>query len=130
MKEKLEEILKNAYAPYSKYQVACIIKMNNDEEYSGVNVEAGSLKSGLCAEQVAIAAAVAEGYSKSDFKELHVMGSGEKITFPCFLCRQLLLEFFSLDAQIYSYNKKGEVKIVSLKELTPHAFVYEEVNHD
>ena len=130
MKEKLDKIIENAYTPHSKYGVACIIKLLNGDEISGANVENKSLKSGLCAEQVTIAAAVAEGYTKTDFKELHVMGSGEKQAFPCFICRQLLLEFFSLDAKISSYNNLGDVKTLTLADLCPHAFEYEEVNHD
>ena len=130
MKEKLEAIINNAYVPYSNYQVACIIVMKNGEEVSGVNIENSSFKSGLCAEQVTIASAVAEGYTKEDFKELYVMGSGELPAFPCFICRQLLLEFFDLDAPISSYNRAGEVKTLPLRELCPHAFTYEEASND
>jgi len=126
MKEKLLKIIENAYTPFSKYNVACIIKMHNGDEIAGVNVENASFKSGLCAEQVAISAAIAEGYTKNDFYEIHVMGSGEKPAFPCFMCRQLLLEFFTLDTLVNSYNKDGEVKTLTLAELCPHAFVYEE----
>jgi len=128
MIEKLKLIIKNAYAPYSEYQVACTIKMNDNSEFTGVNVENASFKSGLCAEQVAIAAAIAEGYSKKDFKELHVMGSGDSFTYPCFLCRQLLIEFFKLDSKIYCYNSKGEIKLFTVSQLCPHAFDYEEVS--
>ena len=129
MKEKLESIIKDAYTPYSNYQVACIIKMNDGNEITGVNVENASFKSGLCAEQVAIATAVAEGYKKEDFEELYVMGSGEKIAFPCFMCRQLLLEFFKPEAKITSYNKNGDFKTLTLAELTPYAFSYEVTNN-
>jgi len=130
MKEKLIANLKNAYTPYSNYQVSCIIKMHNGDEISGVNIENGSLKSGLCAEQVAISAAVAEGYTKEDFQELYVMGSGEIIAFPCFICRQLLLEFFNQEATITSYNKNGDLKSLTLAQLTPYAFAYEEDTND
>ena len=93
MFENLKLIIKNAYTPYSNYNVACILVMNNNQEFIGVNVENASYKNGLCAEQVAFASAIAEGYKKEDFKELHVAGSVMVLCFPCFLCRVILLEF-------------------------------------
>ena len=129
MKENLELIIKNAYTPYSNFNVACIIKMKNNQEFIGVNVENASFKNGLCAEQVAISSAVADGYSKDDFSELHVMGSSEKCTMPCFMCRQLLIEFFPADAKIFCYNKDGDVKEFLRMDLTPYAFDYEEAQN-
>ncbi len=129
MKENLEKIIENSYSPYSKYQTAAIVKMNNGQEFIGVNVENASFKNGLCAEQVAIAAAVAEGYSKLDFKELHVMGASEKFTYPCFLCRQLLVEFFDNNCEVFSYNNKGEIKQMKVNDFCPYPFDLEEVNN-
>ena len=128
MKENLLNLLHHAYAPYSNFKVACIVKMHNNQEFIGVNVENPSFKNGLCAEQVAIAAAIAEGYNKEDFNEMHVMGSSDEITVPCFLCRQLLVEFFPPEAKIICYNKDGELKEYKRSDLTPHAFEYEEVS--
>ena len=129
MKDNLKMIIKNAYTPYSNFNVACIVKMKNNQEFIGVNVENASFKNGLCAEQVAISSAVADGYSKADFMELHVMGSSDKITMPCFMCRQLLVEFFYPDAKIFCYNKEGEKKEFLRSDLTPYAFDYEEASH-
>ena len=58
MFENLKLIIKNAYTPYSNYNVACILVMNNNQEFIGVNVENASYKNGLCAEQVAFASAI------------------------------------------------------------------------
>ena len=33
MKEKLENLLNNAYAPYSNYKVSCIIKTNDEKNF-------------------------------------------------------------------------------------------------
>lgn len=126
MKENLEKIIKNSYTPYSKFNVACIVKMNNNQEFIGVNVENPSFKNGLCAEQVAIAGAIAEGYTKGDFKEIHVMGSSKTICMPCYLCRQLLVEFFSENAKVFCYNKKGEFREFLVSELCPYPFKLEE----
>ncbi len=129
MRENLEKIINNSYCPYSNLRTACIVKMNNGQEFIGVNVENASFKNGLCSEQVAIAAAIAEGYSKADFEELHIYSESNKFSYPCFLCRQLLLEFFGLDKFIYVYKKDGKFLKLSLKELCPYPFDYEEV-HD
>ena len=79
MKENLKLVMKNAYANISNYKVACIIVMHNNQEVIGVNIENKDGKSGMCAEQVAIANAFSEGFSTKDFKEIHVMGSSKGI---------------------------------------------------
>ena len=126
MFENLKLIIKNAYTPYSNYNVACILVMNNNQEFIGVNVENASYKNGLCAEQVAFASAIAEGYKKEDFKELHVAGSGKEICVPCFLCRELLVEFMDEDASVFCYNNKGKCVEYKVKDLCPYPFVLEE----
>ncbi len=130
MKENLEKIINNSYSPYSNFKTAAIVKMENGQEFIGVNVENASFKNGLCAEQVAVAAAVAEGYSKPDFKELHVYGLSDSFTYPCFLCRQLLLEFFDLEKNVYIYKKNGEKKELKVSELCPYPFDLEVVKND
>jgi cytidine deaminase len=122
MKENLEKIIKNSYCPISKFAVSCVLVCKNNQEFIGVNVENPSLKSGLCAEQVAIASAISEGYTKGDFKEIHVMGSGKDYCMPCFLCRELLVELFDADAKVFCYNKKGECKEYLVSDLCPNAF--------
>lgn len=128
MFENLKMIIKNAYTPISKYKVACILVCNNNQEFIGVNVENPSFKSGLCAEQVAIGSAISEGYSKPDFKELHVLGSGKECCTPCFLCRQILVEFLNEDAKVICYNRNGKKEEYTVKDLCPHAFNLEDKN--
>ncbi len=126
MYENLKKIIKNSYSPLSKYKVACILVCNSGQEFIGVNIENPSTKNGLCAEQVAIGSAISEGYGKEDFKELHVLGSGKKYCMPCFLCRQLLVEFFKSDVKVYCYNRNGKVKEFLVSELCPYAFDLED----
>ena len=129
MKENLKLIIKNAYTPYSNFNVACIVKMHDDQEFIGVNIENASFKNGLCAEQVAISAAIAEGYTNFDFKEIHIMGSSKKITYPCFLCRQLLVEFFNAESKVFCYNNAGKKEEFLVSELCPHAYFLDEVKN-
>ena len=70
MREKLTELLKNSYSPYSKFPVAAIVVMKDGREFSGVNVENASYGATICAERSAIVSAISHGYKKGDFKEL------------------------------------------------------------
>ena len=124
MKEKLEKLLNNSYAKYSKFHVSCICVMNDNSEFMGVNVENASYGATICAERVAITSAIAAGYGKGDFKELHVMVNSEKIGMPCFICRQVISEFFDFDTPVYLYSK-NDIRIVTVKELCPHPFTEE-----
>ena len=121
MREKLSELLKNSYAKYSNYRVACICVMNDGREITGVNVENASFGATICAERVAITSAISKGYQKNDFKEIHVMCDGEKIGTPCFMCRQVISEFFSDDAKVYVYTK-NQMESFKVSELCPHPF--------
>ncbi len=126
MLEKLNKLIENSYCPYSKYPTACIVKMKDGTYFEGVNVENSSFKNGMCAEQSAISAAIADGYTKGDFEEVHIYGKKEKFSFPCFLCRQLLIEFIELDKKIFVYKKTGEIKELTLNDLAPYPFELEE----
>ena len=121
MREKLLELLNYSYAKYSKYRVSCICVMKDGKEAIGVNVENASYGATICAERVAITSAIAKGYRKGDFKELHVMCDSEKIGTPCFACRQVISEFFEEEALIYVYSK-NDMKQFKVGELCPHPF--------
>lgn len=121
MKERLEKLLENSYAKYSKYRVACIIIMNDGREFNGVNVENASFGATICAERSAIVCAISNGYKKGDFRELHVMVDSEKIGTPCFVCRQVITEFFDMEDEIHLYSR-SDYKVYQVKELCPYPF--------
>ena len=121
MKEKLGKLLNNSYAKYSGYRVAAICVMNDGKEFNGVNVENASYGATICAERVAITSAVAAGYKKDDFKELHVMVDSDKIGMPCFLCRQVIIEFFDEIDKIFVYSKK-HMESFLVKDICPFPF--------
>ena len=123
MVDKLLALSKNSYAPISNFHVSSIIVMNDGKEFSGVNVEDASTRAGACAERNAIFAAITAGYKKGDFKELYVMCTdSETISTCCFVCRQLIVEFFSKDSIITCYDKNGNYKKFTVAELCPHPF--------
>lgn len=128
MFEKLLELRNNSYSKLSGYKVACIIKMNDDKEYNGVNIENPSFKDGMCAEQVAIGSAISDGYKKGDIKEMYLLGSSNKSITPCFLCRQLITEFMTNDTSIITYDKTGKETKYKVSELCSNAFGSDDLN--
>jgi len=122
MKEKLKELLNNAYAPYSKFKVSAIVVMKDGTEISGVNVENASYGATICAERNAITTAIALGYKKCDFDRLYVMTSGKKISSCCFMCRQLIVEFFDKESLITLMDMEGNTKELKVSEMCPYPF--------
>ena len=56
--QKAKEISKNAYCPYSKFQVGACILYESGKKYEGCNVENASYGLSLCAERNAMSSAV------------------------------------------------------------------------
>lgn len=127
MKEKLINLLNNSYSPYSNFRVATIVVMNDGKEFNGVNVENASYGAAICAERSAIVSAVSAGYKKGDFKEIHVMCDSEKISSSCFLCRQVIIEFFEKTSKVVFYNNKGETMELTVGEICPYPFDSEDL---
>lgn len=128
MKDKLLELLNKAYAPYSNFRVSAILETTDGKIYTGVNIENASYGATVCAERVAIFKAVSDGYRKGDFKKLHVMVDSPKISSCCFMCRQVISEFFNNDTEIILYNNKGEYKTYTKEELCPLPFNSEDLD--
>jgi cytidine deaminase len=121
MREKLTNLLNNSYAKYSNFRVSAICVMKDGREIPGVNVENASYGATICAERTAITGAVARGYKKGDFKELHVMCDSDKIGMPCFICRQVISELFNKEDKIYVYSK-CDMKVYTVEEICPYPF--------
>lgn len=127
MKEKLIELHKNCYAPYSKFRVSAILVCKDGREFNGVNVENAAYGASICAERSAILSAVSNGYKKGDFKELYVMCENEKIGMPCFNCRQVFVELFDKEMNIICMNPNGDRIVKTVSELCPYPFDSEDL---
>ena len=129
MKEKLLNLLPNAYIPISNYAVSSIVVLKDGREFPGVNVEDASTRAGTCAERTAIFTAITNGAKKGDFKEINVMtSSNNTIGMPCFVCRQMISELFDKDAIVRCFNKNGEYVEHTVEELCPYPFGSEDLN--
>lgn len=126
MREELEKLLERSYSPYSNYKVASMVTMKDGRNFYGVNIENASFGATICAERVAINNAILAGYKKGDFKRLVVMVPKENLAFPCFLCRQVIAEFFDMDAELILMNKTEE-KFYYMSDILTHPFSSEDL---
>ena len=95
------------------------------EVYTGTNVENASFGVTICAEQGAVAAAVAAG--RREFVAIAVAGPDEdRPCMPCGRCRQMLSEF-APDLMVVVAAGAGGSHHHSLRQLLPHAFDLEDV---
>lgn len=122
MRDKLIELLNNSYAPYSNYKVGCILVTKDDKEFKGVNVENASFGATICAERNAILNAISNGYTKGDFSKIYIINSSDKIGTPCFICRQVFIEFFDMDMDVILMDMKGHEKSYKVKDLCTYPF--------
>ena len=122
MIEKLIELQKNSYSPYSKFAVSAIAVMKDGKEFPGVNVENAAYGACICAERSAILSAISNGYKKGEFKELYVMISGGEVGTPCFQCRQVISELFDKNCIVHCCSTKGVIEDHTVEELCPYPF--------
>jgi cytidine deaminase len=128
MIEKLMELAKNSYSPYSNFRVATIVVMKDGKEFVGVNVENSAYGSSICSERSAILSAISNGYKKGDFKELHCLcADSNRVSTSCFACRQVISELFDKDVNLYFYANTGEIKVYKVHELCPYPFDEEDL---
>ena len=115
--------MENAYAPYSRFRVGAALKAASGEVIIGCNVENAAYGEALCAERVAVAAAVAKGLR--DFEEIAIASESEDPSPPCGSCRQTMSEF-APDLIVTSYGKNGKKATWRVSDLLPEAFA---LNH-
>ena len=105
MLEKLKEVGKNSYSPYSHFRVATIVIMKDGTEFKGVNVENAAYGASVCAERSAILSAVSNGYKYGDFKENKLFK--EEFGFDNQFLHAKVIKFKKIDGHLsYLSNKK------------------------
>ncbi len=113
----------NAYAPYSNYAVGAALEANDGRVFVGANVENASFGLTMCAERVALGAAVATGARR--FKRIVIVTESSPPAAPCGACRQVLVEFGS-DTVVEAVGPSGSRRWL-LSELLPNAFGREDL---
>lgn len=122
MFESARNASKNAYAPYSNFQVGAALVTNEGEIITGCNVENASYGLTVCAERNAIATAIAQGKGKGQLGGLMVYTPLKKILAPCGACRQVIAEFLPQDACVILTNVDRESQTWTVERLLPAAF--------
>ena len=105
-----------AYAPYSRFAVGAALLTKSGEVFTGCNVENISYRLTVCAEQGAVASAIAQGHR--EFISIAVVADSDKPIVPCGACRQLLAEFNPALTVIMA-TTSGKEEVAGLGELLP-----------
>ena len=103
---------KNAYAPYSNFQVGAAVLLENGIVVKGNNQENASYPIGLCAERVAVFAAGAN-YPGIKIKAIAITALSkqfhiDKPVAPCGACRQAIAE--------YEHRYKSPIRLIMVGE--------------
>ena len=116
------EARKNAYAPFSKFQVGAAIQTNSGRVFVGCNVENSSYGLSICAERMAIGAMIVAG--EKEIQSVVVCAS--PWANPCGACRQVLIEF-GTEFEVIAVDASTlvEVRRAKMKDLLPDHFSLE-----
>jgi len=120
--------MKNAYVPYSKFQVGCAILLDDGQVISGCNVENASYGLCNCAERTALFTLYAAGYKKMNILSLTIIAATERPISPCGACRQVISELVPKEIPIFMTNLKKDLKTSTIAELLPYSFDEEDLN--
>jgi len=118
------EASKNAYAPYSGFQVGAALECSDGSVFLGCNVENAAYGSTICAERTAVVKAVSEG--RRSFRRIAIAAESEEYCMPCGACRQVLSEF-SPEMEILAAKKDGRYVCYPLSELLPRVNIKAEM---
>ena len=105
-----------AHAPYSQFQVGAALLASDGRVFTGCNVENLSYGLTMCAERVAIGAAIAAGATQ--FEAVAVVADTGVPISPCGACRQVLAEFGVPKVLLANRSERLEF---TLDELLPRA---------
>jgi cytidine deaminase len=112
----------HSYSPYSHFRVGAALLLTSGEIVTGANVENCSFRLTCCAEQSAIARAVAEHGPRIRLRAVAVANLNTSASMPCGACRQTLSEFGD-DATLILYpGEHSSEEETTLGALLPHAF--------
>jgi cytidine deaminase len=119
--QRARAAMRHAWAPYSNFHVGAAIEAADGSVFVGCNVESASYGLTICAERMALGAAVAGGARK--LKRIVVTTEVDPPAAPCGACRQLLAEF-GLSLEVLAVGPATERRW-TLAALLPDAFTKE-----
>ena len=128
--EKAKEAVCSSHAPYSRYHVGAAVRMANGTVFSGSNQENMSFPVGLCAERVAVFAAVSNA-PNVPIAAIAITARADDFEVsapvpPCGMCRQAIVEYemkYGNKIRLILAGHSGKVYIIpSMESLLPLTF--------
>jgi cytidine deaminase len=116
--EEAAKAREHAYAPYSGVRIGASVETTTGEVFSGCNVENSSYGLTVCAERVAIFAAVCRGHT--GVKKVAIVAEGLENPMPCGACREVMSEFGV--EKVLVGKPDGTYEIYDFDSLLPHRF--------
>ena len=113
-----DQIKKNAYVPFSKFQVGAALLTADGQVFTGVNVENSSYGGTICAERTAFVKAISEG--ARTFTAIAIASSGGE-ALPCGICRQFMYEFCP-EIDVITGKDEHSLRVQPLSRLLPEGF--------
>lgn len=107
-----------AYAPYSGFRMGAAVLTDQGTIVEGVLVENVSLGLAMCAERVALFAAIAAG-SRPVALALVARRTDGELTFPCGACLQVALELGGRDVEVLVADLDGVTETATVAALLP-----------
>jgi cytidine deaminase len=112
----------NAYAPYSHFRVGAALLLEDGNIVTGCNVENASYRLTTCAEQTAIASAVALHGPTIRIRAVVVINLNDAASQPCGACRQTIQEFSPPTTEVFYPAEDGTLAHTTMHDLLPAAF--------
>jgi cytidine deaminase len=125
--ERATAVAGHSYSPYSRFRVGAALLLEPDAAQAGVmvagcNVENASYRLTSCAEQAAVAAAVAQYGPQIRVRAVAVANLNGAACMPCGACRQTLAEFAGAETSVFYPDGAGGTVGTTMGELLPAAF--------
>ena len=127
LQQQAASIAHHAYAPYSNFRVGAAILLTNGSIVTGCNVENASYRLTVCAEQSAIASAVALHGPAIRIRAIAIHNLNATASPPCGACRQTIHEFSTPNTLVLFPTADGTAA-TTIAELLPAAFLLRESN--
>jgi cytidine deaminase len=112
----------HAYAPYSHFRVGATVLLEGGNIITGCNVENASYRLTTCAEQSAIASAVAHHGPTIRIHAIVIANLNDTASQPCGACRQTIHEFSTPKTEIFYPSEDNTLARTTMRELLPSAF--------
>ena len=108
---------RRAYAPYSGYPVGAAVLCRDGTIVPGCNVENAAYPATICAERVALTAAVAQGQRDLVAIAVATRDGGT----PCGICRQVMAEL-GPEMAVFVSDEQGRFRQTTVAALLPDRF--------